>query len=670
MWQSSWGIDAREDATLTINIGSDPMTRPSSEEPPVPPCLPMVQTPSSPYAQDPVHFTETQDLKDPPVPAEKSKVGILPPDVSQSVHPDGEVLPTENVPPAIDSADISDMFQFSTPRIFLDLCSGVSSPLSQSLQAFKCDTFAFDILIHQDYDLLKDETYERLLRLCACGIVAYSAAAPACKEYSRLKLRSGGPKALRTPTHLEGVPGLTSSELQRVQESSTILERCVTCLRITFQAGGHSHLEQPSSAMSWAESFVQQFLVECQCSCINLAACKFGANWRKSWMFAATFAELQSLACVCDHSPDAHIGIAGQVDASGQYLSRITATYPQQLCNQFAEIVHPLLSKGQRQWDMAAWETQIPKKGLHDLPNARNDGGGLSSHADWSQSNSPEDFFGTLRKNWINHILCTGMDKKLVAHFQQVKDEPPFSEEELSPLRNFLIEFLESQGHSANWAIPNDQPMHLHILQSLCQIMEDRDQTLFQYLNNGVPVGIDEVISRSHCFPPAKPKNPDDNPLLSVHHCNWQSAEDNPDDVSSLIQKEIDEQWVEEFHGTLEEAQSRWPKGVAVGKLGLALSDSRPPRLVLDSTICGVNGRCVIPEHATLPSAQDVKRCYPLRNNASPFQVFHWTFAVPTSELQCKNKIGDFFCFNSKTATFITKFVHLERYSQPIIGPD
>ena len=130
MWQSSWGIDAREDATLTITVDSDTMTSPSSEEPPVPPCLPMVQTPSSPYAQDPVHFTETQDLKDPPVPAEKSKVGILPPDVSQSVHPDGEVLQTENVPPAIDSADISDMFQFSTPRIFLDLCSGVSSPLS------------------------------------------------------------------------------------------------------------------------------------------------------------------------------------------------------------------------------------------------------------------------------------------------------------------------------------------------------------------------------------------------------------------------------------------------------------------------------------------------------------------------------------------------------------
>lgn len=44
-----------------------------------------------------------------------------------------------------------------------------------------------------------------------------------------------------------------------------------------------------------------------------------------------------------------------------------------------------------------------------------------------------------------------------------------------------------------------------------------------------------------------------------------------------------------QFHGTMEEAQAFFEHGLAVGKLGLALSDSRPPRLVLDSTVCGVN---------------------------------------------------------------------------------
>ena len=163
-----------------------------------------------------------------------------------------------------------------------------------------------------------------------------------------MKLRMGGPKALRTPQHMNGVPGLTSFELQKVQESSTILERCVTCLRVTYQSGGHAHLEQPASAMSWDEHFVQQFLLECQCSCINLAACHYGENWLKSWMFASTYSELEVMACVCTHPPSQHVQIAGQLDASGQYLSRLTATYPVPLCSKFAELIQPLLSKGNR----------------------------------------------------------------------------------------------------------------------------------------------------------------------------------------------------------------------------------------------------------------------------------------------------------------------------------
>ena len=156
-------------------------------------------------------------------------------------------------------------------------------------------------------------------------------------------------------------------------------------------------------------------------------------------------------------------------------------------------------------------------------------------------------------------------------------------------------------------------------------------------------------------FPQPSPKNQEDNPLLSVHHCNWQSAEDNPDDVSSLIQKEIDEQWVEEFHGTLEDAQARWPKGVAIGKLGLALSDSRPPRLVLDSTICGVNGRCIIPEHATLPSAQDVKRCYPLRNNAEPLSGFSLDIRSAHKRIAVKEPDRGFLLFQFQNRYFYYK---------------
>ena len=174
------------------------------------------KTPGSPYTQDCGSCQTQGDLGDPPPIQDEQEQGILPSSVSPPVHPPLESPPKESIPPTIDANSESVMFQISTPRIFLDLCSGVSSPLSQALQRFGCDTLAFDILIHQDYDLLRDDAYERLLRLCTCGLLAYAAAAPACKEYSRLKLRSGGPKALRTPIHLQGVPGLTSAEGPRI----------------------------------------------------------------------------------------------------------------------------------------------------------------------------------------------------------------------------------------------------------------------------------------------------------------------------------------------------------------------------------------------------------------------------------------------------------------------
>ena len=103
--------------------------------------------------------------------------------------------------------------------------------------------------------------------------------------------------------------------------------------------------------------------------------------------------------------------------------------------------------------------------------------------------------------------------------------------------------------------------------------------------------------------------------MLSVHHTNWQSAEDDPDTVQELIQKEVDSGWVVPFDGTIEDAQCAFPDGLAIGKLGLAISDSRPPRLVLDSTVCGVNPQSKIPEKASLPTAKDVLRAYPLRNS-------------------------------------------------------
>ena len=74
------------------------------------------------------------------------------------------------------------------------------------------------------------------------------------QEFSRLKLRRPGPKALRTPEHMDGVPGLSAAEQARVDASAEIHERSRALLRGAVSAAGQAGMEQPPSAMSWLQS--------------------------------------------------------------------------------------------------------------------------------------------------------------------------------------------------------------------------------------------------------------------------------------------------------------------------------------------------------------------------------------------------------------------------------
>ena len=82
---------------------------------------------------------------------------------------------------------------------------------------------AIDLLLHISMNLLHDEFFEQLLRLCGSGLVAYSATAPNCGLYSLLRPRPGGPRALRTRSELDGIAGLSAYEATQLQESSLLL---------------------------------------------------------------------------------------------------------------------------------------------------------------------------------------------------------------------------------------------------------------------------------------------------------------------------------------------------------------------------------------------------------------------------------------------------------------
>ena len=206
------------------------------------------------------------------------------------------------------------------PRVFLDICSGAGYPLSKAMLACGCACFPVDILY-----ILDNSFYEPLLRVCASGIVSYGAGAPNCGEYSRLKLRDGGPPALRTPEFLQGLPNLSPAQLVKVQSSFELMARIVICLELVYSAGGHVHLEQPTNRMAWLEKDVSRFIKFCAPHLVNFAACAYGANWNKSWLLACSYISMSSLGKTCNHPKNSHEVIAGQTE-DGTFRSRKTGS--------------------------------------------------------------------------------------------------------------------------------------------------------------------------------------------------------------------------------------------------------------------------------------------------------------------------------------------------------
>ena len=137
-------------------------------------------------------------------------------------------------------------------------------------------------------------------------------------------------------------------------------------------------------------------------------------------------------------------------------------------------------------------------------------------------------------------------------------------------------------------------------LHALASASEDPDIRLLPLLAEGVPTGGLSELPRSMQWPPKE--NADLPHELTECVGDWKAAEAEPDTVSALLEKEIS--------NSFEQARQHWHKGIAVGKLNVVRAEGEEPRLVLDSTVCGVNPKCNIPERVSLPMASDVRLAF------------------------------------------------------------
>ena len=104
--------------------------------------------------------------------------------------------------------------------------------------------------------------------------------------------------------------------------------------------------------------------------------------------------------------------------------------------------------------------------------------------------------------------------------------------------------------------------------------------------------------------------------------------------VSALLEKEISNGWVVRTEMSIEQARRHWHKGIAVGKLNVVHAEGKEPRLVLDSTVCGVNPKCNIPERISLPMASDVRLAFTPEDTHASFIGTSFDFKAAHKQIQ------------------------------------
>ena len=157
------------------------------------------------------------------------------------------------------------------------------------------------LLSGEHIDLLHDETFASLSRLCASGLVGAAAAAPPCSAFSRARLLPGGPPPIRTISHPRGKDRLSPPQATELATSSLIHVRCRELLAVVAARGGLIWLENPTSSLLWLDSQVMAWCRTHTPFASTVAACAHSVPAHKSWTFMCNHDSISSVASTCTH---------------------------------------------------------------------------------------------------------------------------------------------------------------------------------------------------------------------------------------------------------------------------------------------------------------------------------------------------------------------------------
>ena len=350
------------------------------------------------------------------------------------------------------------------------------------------------------------------------------------------------------------------------------------------------------------EPIATNFLAAISADLVHVAACSIDLDMHKAWLFATSF--LFRLLPLHVHTPRGPTWLCRVcVMSPATFAAGLLRSTPPLLADMYAEQALPLFDVeqgGGTALSFASVPLLSKPKALHEAPVASQDGAGILSTPDWSAPPSgTTDVFARLRPKLMAFLLQGRFPQRLRTLGGSA--EPLFSSSEIDDLRGIFQDWLSAHfpAISVSWEISAGQPYCLQALAAVSRICQDRDSSLFPCLEQGVPTGFDGDIPLSNVFLPQGGGHPFEQ-SLGICHGNWSSAEADLPTLHALVEEEISNGWFLELD-SLEAAQERFGDMLAIGKMSIVKAEGKKPRLVVDSTVCGTNPSCSIPETYSLP---------------------------------------------------------------------
>ena len=241
---------------------------------------------------------------------------------------------------------------------------------------------------------------------------------------------------------MEGIPGLSSKNHKKVDDSAEIHARAREIFLAVCHKGGIGVFEQPPTAMSWLLDGMRHMSQEVEAHIAWVDACNHGMMLSKSWAFLSNSPEIQHIGCLCQHA-ERHESIAGKRNAEGVFISTLTAEYPSSLAQHIIRHMSYLVTRS------GLGEIALPKldeswsRPFQEPRHRPCDGAGLWSTADHTSPKQATQL-RAVAEAWLAWAHQTDMPARVAAHINQSKPDPPLTPGEADEAALIAFKALET----------------------------------------------------------------------------------------------------------------------------------------------------------------------------------------------------------------------------------